>query len=167
MRRLLAESGSATDFDAWVLPHLPVLRRMASLYAERADRDDLLQDTLRRAWVRRADFDPERGSASGRLCTILVDRARKGWRRSQPRLKWDGSAAPPGILDAEGHRAVDVREAITRLPHRQREAIVLHYYVDLSVSDTARVLRCSPGTVKSQLFDARKRLQKELSNYGG
>jgi len=166
VRRLLAESGPATDFDAWVLPHLPVLRRLASLYAERADRDDLMQETLSRAWVRRADFDPERGSASGWLCAILVDRARKSWRQSGPQLTRDGPAPTAAILDAGGHPNFDVREAITRLPRRQREAIVLHYYVDLSVSDTAKVLRCSPGTVKSQLFDARKRLQKELSNYG-
>lgn len=167
MKRLLAESGAATNFDAWVFPHLPVLRRMASLYAERADREDLIQETLSRAWARRADFDLERGSASGWLCAILVDRARKDWRRSQPRLTRDGQPPTTAIPDADGHLNLDVRQAITRLPRRQREAIVLHYYADLSISDTAKVLRCSPGTVKSQLFDARKRLQKELSNYGG
>lgn len=42
-----------------------------------------------------------------------------------------------------------VRAALRELPQRQRTALILRFYVDLSVEDTAGVMRCSPGTVKA------------------
>lgn len=166
MIRQVAESGAATDFDSWVAPHLGVLRRMASLYAGRSDREDLIQETLSRAWIRRLDFDPARGSANAWLCAILIDRARKSWRRTQPQLAANGELPTTAVPDTGADASLDIRRAVARLPRRQREVIVLHYYADLSIADTAELLRCSAGTVKSQLFDARKRLEKELDNYG-
>jgi RNA polymerase sigma factor (sigma-70 family) len=42
-----------------------------------------------------------------------------------------------------------VRQALARLPARQRRAVVLRYYADLSVEDTATAMGCPPGTVKT------------------
>jgi RNA polymerase sigma factor (sigma-70 family) len=55
-----------------------------------------------------------------------------------------------------------VREAVLRLPHRQRAAVVLRYYDDLTEADIAHILGCSLGTVKSQLAKARATLQQTL-----
>ena len=54
---------------------------------------------------------------------------------------------------------VDVEAAVTRLPKRQKLAVDCFYYVGLSVAETAAVMGCSDGTVKSTLSDARKRLR--------
>lgn len=57
------------------------------------------------------------------------------------------ASAEATVLITEQHR--HVYAAISRLPRRQREAIVLRFYLDLSQEETARVMRVSVGTVKS------------------
>ena len=51
--------------------------------------------------------------------------------------------------------------AISTLPRRQRACLVLRYYEDLTIEDTAALLGCSPGTVKSQSSRALARLARE------
>ncbi len=58
--------------------------------------------------------------------------------------------------------SVDVGRQVAALPPRQRAAVVLHYFVDLTVDDVAALMGCSPGTVKSNLHDARKALAAAL-----
>lgn len=50
--------------------------------------------------------------------------------------------------------AVAVRQAVAVLPHRQRAAVVLRYYADLSVADAAQVMGCAPGTVQALTHQA-------------
>jgi RNA polymerase sigma factor (sigma-70 family) len=71
-------------------------------------------------------------------------------RRSRPQVPPDGrsaESAEAAVLLSEQHRAVLV--AIRRLPARQREALVLRYYLDMTESQAADVMRVSRGTVKS------------------
>jgi RNA polymerase sigma-70 factor (sigma-E family) len=58
----------------------------------------------------------------------------------------------------------DVLQAVRRLPDRQRAAVVLYFYEDLSEAQIAETLRCSVGTVKSQLWKARARLAQSLGD---
>jgi RNA polymerase sigma factor (sigma-70 family) len=51
---------------------------------------------------------------------------------------------------------------LAELPRRQREAVVLRYYLDFSIGETARVMRCTQGTVKSQVSKALASLREEL-----
>jgi RNA polymerase sigma factor (sigma-70 family) len=55
-----------------------------------------------------------------------------------------------------------MHEALLRLPERQRAAIVLRFYEDLSDVQTAEVLRCAPGTVRSLVSRGMKTLRTEL-----
>jgi RNA polymerase sigma-70 factor (ECF subfamily) len=57
---------------------------------------------------------------------------------------------------------LDVEFAVARLPPRQRLAVDCFYFAGLSVADTAAVMGCSEGTVKSTLSDARERLRPLL-----
>ena len=57
---------------------------------------------------------------------------------------------------------MDVEYAVASLPQRQRLAVDCFYFVGLSVAETAAVMQCSQGTVKSTLFDARQRLRSIL-----
>jgi RNA polymerase sigma factor (sigma-70 family) len=70
-------------------------------------------------------------------------------------------ATPSGADVAD---AVAVRAAVATLPRRERAAIVLRYFADLSVNDTAAVMRCRPGTVKSLTSHAITKLSHLLSD---
>jgi RNA polymerase sigma-70 factor (ECF subfamily) len=57
---------------------------------------------------------------------------------------------------------IDLTHAVERLPPRQKLAVDCFYFVGLSVAETAAVMGCSEGTVKSTLSDARTRLRQAL-----
>jgi RNA polymerase sigma-70 factor (ECF subfamily) len=61
-----------------------------------------------------------------------------------------------------GGRALEVREALERLPPRQRLTITLFYLDDMSIEEIAGTLGSSPGTVKSALHRGRRNLKKLL-----
>ncbi|WP_375499823.1 RNA polymerase sigma factor [uncultured Jatrophihabitans sp.] len=147
------------DFAA----HRSTMFRFAVTLSSLDDADDLVQDALARAWTKRAQFDPDRGSLRSWLLAIVADQARSRWRRRRPveELLDPGALTVPGADTSTPHSA-DLHAAIRRLPPRQRAAIVLHHFVDLSVVDAAAVMGCSAGTVKSTLHDARAALAHAL-----
>jgi RNA polymerase sigma factor (sigma-70 family) len=148
--------GERDAFASFVSPHLAVMARVAARLAPTADRDDLVQDALAQAWRRRGTYDERRGTAAAWLCAIVADRARRAARGRHPVPLAVLPEEPAAAADLE--RALDVERAVARLSRRQREAVDLHYFAGLSVAETAAVMRCSPGTVKSTLSDARSRL---------
>ncbi len=89
---------------------------------------------------------------------IVTNLARNRWKaeqreqvRADPQLDVAVRAPDDSTLDA-----------VRRLPDDLRDVVLLHYYADLTVEDTARVLRRPVGTVKRRLFDARARLAAAL-----
>jgi RNA polymerase sigma factor (sigma-70 family) len=147
-------------FVEWVRPHLPAMARLAGRLAVGADRDDIVQDSLARAWSKRGQYDATRGTASAWLLAITADQARKAAWRLRPASELnehDGAVSRPD-LDAR----MDVDHALTSLSARQRLAVDCYYFADLSIADTAAVMGCSEGTVKSTLSDARGRLRTLL-----
>jgi RNA polymerase sigma-70 factor (ECF subfamily) len=154
-------SAPTEDFGAWVEPWLPDLWRFAVSLSSLDDADDLVQDSLARAWTKRATFDPSRGSARSWLLAIVADRARRRWmRRPKPVLP---PVRPSEIAEPDARR-IDLRRAVAALPRRQRATVYLHYYLDLPVSEVAQVLGCAEGTVKSTLYDARRALARRLED---
>jgi RNA polymerase sigma factor (sigma-70 family) len=83
--------------------------------------------------------------------------------RSARRGRTGGSDA--GFADLLGERDA-VLQGLRSLPARQREAVVLRYYADLDEAAIAVAMRCSVGTVKSQLFKARQQLSALLRSGG-
>lgn len=149
---------TADAFADWVRPHLPAMSRLAGRLAPNGDRDDVVQEALTRAWSKRHQFDADRGSPSAWLLAITADRARQA-RRRRP-LAWFAAEVAGRVRSADDR--LDVEFAVARLPPRQRLAVDCFYFVGLSVADTAAVMRCSEGTVKSTLSDARNRLKPLL-----
>lgn len=151
------------DFAEWVRPHVATMRRYAAVLDPARDPDDLVQDSLERAWARWETYSSERGSARTWLLAILADRARRSRVRSQ-RLNLVDLDPDLAAEQASTDRSelLDVRRAVEQLPSRQRHTVVLFYYVDLTVAETAAALGCSAGTVKSTLSDARANLAKLL-----
>ena len=150
-----------TDFAAWVEPHLAVMARVAARLAPGADADDVVQEALTRAWRKRDGYDPDRGTPAAWLCAIVADQARRSRRRRRPTVSL---VQPPHGTDPDTDRHIDVERAVARLPHRQRTAVDLHYFAGLTVAETAAVMHCAEGTVKSTLSDARARLRPLLGD---
>lgn len=153
---------SSDDFDTWVAPFLPKMGLIASRFAPPSERDDVLQDALMRAWLYRDAFDPARGSTGGWLYAITANVARTRSRKA--RLLSLRRAPAPSTADLDSY--MDLEYAIQRLPNRQRMAIQYFYAVGLTVSETAEVMNCSEGTIKSTLHDARLALKAKLKDGG-
>jgi RNA polymerase sigma factor (sigma-70 family) len=149
-------------FAAWVRPHISAMARLASRLAAGADRDDIVQEALARPWVKRRQFDASQGAPSAWLLAITADQARKAARRSRRVTGLIEQAEPTPDRDS----GIDVEHAVARLPRRQRMAVDCFYFADLSIAETAAVMGCSEGTVKSTLSDARARLRSELEVSG-
>lgn len=161
----------STDFAEWARPSLPAMSRLARRLAPHADADDIVQEALTRAWRKSAQYDPDRGSPTTWLLAITADQARAARRAHVRHLRVVDDLADADTLSeiadpSEDHAArdLDLDRAIDGLAERQQLAVHLHYFVGLSVEQTASVMACSPGTVKSTLFDARRRLRTLLGD---
>ena len=149
---------SSAAFADWVSPHLAVMASLAARLASDGERDDVVQEALLRAWKKRSQYDSMRGSLRTWLLAITADRARRSRRSARPTGVLADLPMPSRSVDER----LDVEGAVSRLPPRQRLAVDCYYFVDLSIAETAAVMRCSPGTVKSTLADARHRLKELL-----
>ncbi|WP_344193220.1 RNA polymerase sigma factor [Kribbella karoonensis] len=152
--------GDAVGFGDWVRPWLGAMARLAGRLAVGADRDEVVQDALARAWRKRGQYDASRGTPAAWLLVITADQARKAVRRTRPGLValWDGEDWERPELDAR----TDVEDAIAGLPSRQRLAVDCYYFAELSIAETAAVMGCPEGALKSALSDARARLRVRL-----
>jgi RNA polymerase sigma-70 factor (sigma-E family) len=134
--------------------NLPRLHRTAYLLCGDAHlADDLVQSTavaLYLHWRRVREADNVDGYVHRVLVRKHLDTKRLAWSRVLlAGYPPDGPAAGPG-----GESTVEDRDAmaaaLAQLPAGQRTVLVLRYYADLTVEDTAAVLGCSVGNVKSQ-----------------
>ncbi|MEJ2855400.1 MULTISPECIES: SigE family RNA polymerase sigma factor [unclassified Saccharothrix] len=82
------------------------------------------------------------------LVRTFVSDLRRGWFRKERVSDTTPEAASVGRGSAEDRLVL--LDALAKVPPRQRAVLVLRYWEDLSVEETARALRCSEGTVKSQ-----------------
>ncbi len=155
----------ADAFADWVRPHLAGMARLAARLAPDADRDDVVQEALARAWVKRRQYDQARGTPSAWLLAIVADQAGKARRRLRALRPAGELTDRPGPA-APTEQYLDIERAVRGLPERQRLAVNCFYFAGLSVAETAAVMRCAEGTVKSTLADARARLRPLLEVAG-
>ena len=126
--------------------------------------EELAQEALVRVWDRwssvRTTASPE--GWTHRVAFNLAHslyRRRAAERRARERAGRVAAAAPePDQADA-----LAVRAAVAALPPRQRTALVLRYFSDLSIADTAIAMRCAEGTVKSLTAQALAALRPKLA----
>jgi RNA polymerase sigma-70 factor (sigma-E family) len=158
----MAADRSAADLERFLAERADHLLRTAVLLAgSREAGEDLLQtavERLLRRW-RRFDGDPE-GYLRRTLCNLAIDgRRRAGRWRAKERLLRNGLRQ---AQDATGE--VDLRDALVRLllqlPARQRAVLVLRYWEQLTDAETAAVLGCPEGTVKSAVSRGLTRLRE-------
>jgi RNA polymerase sigma-70 factor (sigma-E family) len=152
------------EFTEYVASRLGALRRVGYLLCQDwQSADDLVQDAITRLyarWDRARTLDHIDAYARTVLVRAFLAERRSGWaRRVTVGAQLPDLAAVGGDADA----AMDLRAALAALPPRQRATVVLRFYCDLTVEQTAELLDCSAGTVKSQTAKAVGALRQYLT----
>jgi len=148
---------------------IPRLRRYArALVGDRAASDDLVQDTLERAWSKLHLY--RRGTdLRAWLFTVMhnvhVNRVR-AMRPTDP-IEDDMPELAQRATQDDALVVRDLDRAISTLPVAQREVLLLVALEDLSYEETARVLGIPIGTVMSRLARAREKLRDLMQGKGG
>jgi RNA polymerase sigma-70 factor (sigma-E family) len=152
-----------TEFTQYLAARQASLRRVAFLLCQDWDRaDDLVQGAITRLyvhWNRAREVEHVDAYARAILVREFLNERRSPWAR---RVTLPGRLPDlPGAVTDDA-AALDVRTSLATLPPRQRAVLVLRFYCDLSVDQAARVLGCSPGTVKSQTAKGLDSLRRVL-----
>jgi len=148
---------------------IPRLRRYArALVGDRAASDDLVQDTLERAWTKLHLY--RRGTdLRAWLFTVMHNVHVNRVRAMRPTDPLDDDMPELAQRATQGDALVvrDLDRAISALPVAQREVLLLVALEDLSYEETARVLGIPIGTVMSRLARAREKLRDLMEGKGG
>ncbi len=161
---------NARDFRREILATLPNLRAFAvSLVGQPDKADDLVQDTIMKAWGNQDRFEPGTNMKAW-LFTILrnvfYSQMRKRGREVQDS---DGVFTERLANHPEQYGSMDLQDfkkALDQLPDDQREAIVLIGASGFSYEEAAEICDCAVGTVKSRVNRARERLKVLLDVSG-
>lgn len=143
-------------YREYVTARMETLRRTAYLLCrDWHTADDLVAVTigkLYRHWQRAQRMANLDAYVRRILLRVWLDEKRRPWRREQPTEELPETPAGPaagGDVAGVADRS-DLLNLVATLPPRRRAVIVLRLYCDLSVEETAEILGCSTGTVKSQ-----------------
>lgn len=148
-----------------ILAELPRLRRYArAMIGDRAAADDLVQDTLERAWSRIAQWRPGsdlRAWLFGIMHNLRVDQLRRSGLATS---SLDDEAVDVPIRPTQSDRleVMDLESAIRQLPEEQRQILLLVALEEMSYADIAALLGIPVGTVMSRLSRGRERLRLVL-----
>ena len=152
--------------EAEIIACIPSLRRYArGLVSDRDRADDLVQDTLERAWSRFAMWH-KRGEVRAWMFGILhnhfIDRLRAQRSRPEDSAGDDLPDVSQRPLQTDALELRDLDRLLQRLPPEQREVLLLVGVEELSYQEVASVLGLPIGTVMSRLSRARARLREEM-----
>ncbi|MFF5177790.1 SigE family RNA polymerase sigma factor [Micromonospora sp. NPDC000316] len=158
---------SEREYVEYVQARMPWLRRLAYRLCGRwSAADDLVQEclvALYRHWRKASAADSLDAYVRSMLVHVYLAEQERFWaRRVRPVADVTGPSVAP-LARAE-HR-VDLLVALAKLSRGQRAVLVLRFWEDLDVAQTAAALGCSTGTVKSQTSYAITALRRLLPNY--
>jgi RNA polymerase sigma-70 factor (sigma-E family) len=144
-------SDTERDFVEYVEARQQALVRFAYLLtSNHHTAEDLVQTALAKtylAWGRMRD----RGAIDSFVRRVIVNENASMWRRAWKRREHATETLPDhGTSDPDVESREAMWQVVQMLPPRQRAAVVLRYYEDMSEADTAAILGCSVGNVKSQ-----------------
>ncbi len=153
-------------FTAVVQNRLVSWRRTAFLMCgDWARAEDLVQTALLRMYGKWHRIDPAGVDAYARrvITRLAIDESRRAYRRSEHSTSElpDRPAA-----DTDQASGLDVRAALHRLSATHRAVLVLRFYLDLSIADTAAALDVGEGTVKSQTSRGLTALRAAIADTG-
>lgn len=170
---LRAGQGDHAACRALVALYLPRVHRFAyRLTGNSADADEIAQDTFERLWQHGSRWQPGAAKFSTWLFRVVRNLCTDRLRQRRP----EDAAALEALVDdddtahtalARAATAANVQEAIAALPERQREALVLCHFEDLSNIEAAHVLEISVEALESLLSRARRTLRASLAPLAG
>lgn len=121
------------------------------------DANDVVQDTFIQYYTTKKQFQDEEHLKAW-LLRVAINRAkdisRSFWKKNRLSIEDYADAVP-----FESREETGLFEAVMRLPEKYREVIHLYYYEDLSIKETARILRITEGSVKMRLSRGRSSLR--------
>jgi RNA polymerase sigma-70 factor (ECF subfamily) len=155
-------------FAAWAPRVKSFLMRQG---ADPATAEDLAQETMLAVWRKAALFSADKGTLAGWIYCIArnlrIDRVRREpvWQDlPQGHLETADEGSGPDAATEEAERGRRLKAALAGLPADQREAITLAYIDGLSQSEIAARLALPPGTVKSRLRLAYRKLRTAVED---
>ena len=171
-----ARRGDAVAYEALVRAHQDIAFRTACLFAgSAADAEEASQEAFVKAWRALPRFRPDAPFRPWLLAIVANEarnrrraagrRAGLALRAAQERVSGDAAPSPEAALLAGGERR-ELLAALGALDERDRAVIACRHLLDLSERETAEVLGCRSGTVKSRLSRALGRMRAELERAG-
>ena len=161
--------GDSQAFDRLMEYYYPRILRVAYLISgSHADSEDIVQETFVLCWMNRKKIkEPEYfGNWLYKTLTREAWRYCRKNRKEQPVEEVFGKEEPEtaSVLEEVMMRSQEkeLYKAIRNLPVKQRTAVVLYYFNQMSTREIAGIIGCLEGTVKSRLYTARANLKQEL-----
>lgn len=153
-----AKAVDQAAFVALVEPLLPAAYRLAAaMLRSKTEAEDAVQEAVLNAWRHHDRF--RAGSQMKPWLLAIVANECRRVRRS----RWWSVVKSPGGLETVGREpavhAGNLRRAIEKLPHEQKLALALRYYLDLSFEEVAHVMKTTPKAAKSRTYRALERLR--------
>lgn len=158
------------EFTEYVAARQHALLRTAYvLTGDRAAAEDLLQTALAKtylAWSRIRERDAVDAYVRKTMLNEHTSWWRRAWRHREQLTEHPPDAARSNAVAADPDERDAMWTLVQSLPPRQRAAVVLRFYEDMSEAETAAVLGCAVGTVKSQTSRALATLRGRLAAPG-
>jgi len=157
---------STAEFKKALLESVPHLRAFArSLCNDATAADDLVQDTMLRAWKARDRYAANtsfRAWSFTILRNVFYSEKRRSWRSTELAPEIAERTLVAADNPAKGIELVELRNALDHLPDDQREAIILVGAGGMAYEEAAQIVGCAVGTIKSRVSRARKALAAML-----
>lgn len=158
------------DFKRELLRALPSLRAFAkSLVGDPSHADDLVQDTIVKAWAKQDSFELGTKMKAWLFTILRNDFHSKMRKRGREVQDTEGTFTERLAVHPEQYGSLDLqdfRSALSKLPDDQREAIILVGASGFSYEEAAEICGCAIGTIKSRVSRARDSLQGLLGIEG-
>jgi RNA polymerase sigma-70 factor (sigma-E family) len=168
------DSGEADIVARFRDQHLDLVRLAALLLGDSAAAEDVVQEVFARLWAGRGRLAAA-GVSAPYLYRAVVNACRSVHRRRKATRRFDATfeallLSEPGMSAEDAALAADqdrrVLQALSALPRRQQEALILRYYQRLSEAEIAEVMEISRGTVKSTTARGLAALGRRLRQEG-
>jgi len=161
MRRVAG--GDREAYASLVAQHLsPIQAYSQRMTGNPASAEDITQEVFLRLWLKAADFDASKARLTTWLHRMAHNLAIDHLRKRQREAPLEGVEDFESAADDETHDPARVLQALMQLPERQRSALTLTYYQDLSNREVADIMGLGTRAVESLLVRARSALKKIL-----